>query len=353
MARREYTAGRPTTLTAALSIGATSFTIADATNWPTSTDYDFWVTVDGGTAQEERILCSARTGTTVTVASRGADGTTESNHSAGATIWPSWSATDADEANAHINSTTNIHGVSGSIAPLAGPTFTGTVVLPSTTSIGNASSTEIGYLDGVTSAIQTQLNTNTLVGSITMWPVSTVPAGWLECNGQSTSGYTALAAVVGATVPDMQGLVPVGFKTSDDAFGTLKGTGGSKTSTAAHTHNLASHTHTINHDHGAFDTVGGEGGHAHSVGLKDGASEASSKLLAGASSTSGIFLNRPVVTGASTGTSTDGAHNHNVNVPDFAGTSGGPSDNTSGGSSVGATNGNLQPYFTLKFIIKT
>ena len=44
-------------------------------------------------------------------------------------------------------------------APTAGPTFTGTVVLPSTTSIGTVSDTEIGYLDGVTSAIQTQLNT--------------------------------------------------------------------------------------------------------------------------------------------------------------------------------------------------
>jgi len=44
-------------------------------------------------------------------------------------------------------------------APSAGPTFTGTVVLPSTTSIGTVSDTEIGYLDGVTSAIQTQLNT--------------------------------------------------------------------------------------------------------------------------------------------------------------------------------------------------
>jgi hypothetical protein len=43
-------------------------------------------------------------------------------------------------------------------APTADPTFTGTVVLPSTTSVGNVSSTEIGYLDGVTSAIQTQLN---------------------------------------------------------------------------------------------------------------------------------------------------------------------------------------------------
>lgn len=43
-------------------------------------------------------------------------------------------------------------------APLAGPTFTGTVTLPSTTSIGTVSSTEIGYLDGVTSSVQTQLD---------------------------------------------------------------------------------------------------------------------------------------------------------------------------------------------------
>lgn len=43
-------------------------------------------------------------------------------------------------------------------APLASPTFTGTVALPSTTSIGNVSSTELGYLDGVTSSIQTQFN---------------------------------------------------------------------------------------------------------------------------------------------------------------------------------------------------
>lgn len=43
-------------------------------------------------------------------------------------------------------------------ANLNSPTFTGTVVLPSTTSIGLISDTEISYLDGVTSAIQTQLD---------------------------------------------------------------------------------------------------------------------------------------------------------------------------------------------------
>jgi hypothetical protein len=39
----------------------------------------------------------------------------------------------------------------------ASPTFTGTVTLPNTTSIGTVSSTEISYLDGVTSSVQTQI----------------------------------------------------------------------------------------------------------------------------------------------------------------------------------------------------
>lgn len=43
-------------------------------------------------------------------------------------------------------------------APLSSPTFTGIVSLPSTTSVGDVSSTEISYLDGVTSSIQSQLN---------------------------------------------------------------------------------------------------------------------------------------------------------------------------------------------------
>lgn len=53
------------------------------------------------------------------------------------------------------------------LAPLASPTFTGTVVLPTDTSIGTVSSTELGYLDGVASSVQNQLNAkvnlNTLI----------------------------------------------------------------------------------------------------------------------------------------------------------------------------------------------
>lgn len=60
-------------------------------------------------------------------------------------------------------------GSLASYATLSSPTFTGTVVLPATTSIGNVSNTEISYIDGVTSAIQTQLDTKTNKSSL---PVS-------------------------------------------------------------------------------------------------------------------------------------------------------------------------------------
>ena len=60
-------------------------------------------------------------------------------------------------------------------ATLANATFTGTITLPTTTSIGNASSTEIGYLDGVTSAIQTQIDAKSNTASPTFTGTVTLP----------------------------------------------------------------------------------------------------------------------------------------------------------------------------------
>ena len=64
-------------------------------------------------------------------------------------------------------------------ANIASPTFTGTVVLPSTTSIGTVTNTEIGYVDGVTSSIQTQLDgkANLTGSSSTNFAISTLSAG--------------------------------------------------------------------------------------------------------------------------------------------------------------------------------
>jgi Chaperone of endosialidase len=49
-------------------------------------------------------------------------------------------------------------GSLASLATLASPTFTGNVVLPSTTTIGDISATELSYLNNVSSSIQTQLD---------------------------------------------------------------------------------------------------------------------------------------------------------------------------------------------------
>ncbi len=54
--------------------------------------------------------------------------------------------------------TLNVNYSAVASAVLASPTITGTAVLPADTSIGSVSSTELSYLDGVTSAIQTQIN---------------------------------------------------------------------------------------------------------------------------------------------------------------------------------------------------
>lgn len=66
----------------------------------------------------------------------------------------------------HAEVDANFNNLNNDKAELNSPTFTGTVALPSTTSIGNVSSTELGYLDGVTSAIQTQINAKGL-GTVT------------------------------------------------------------------------------------------------------------------------------------------------------------------------------------------
>lgn len=74
------------------------------------------------------------------------------------------------QLNAKLASAT----ASSTYAPLSGPTFTGTVTLPATTSIGEVSATEISYLNNVSSAIQTQLDAKlaTSTASSTYAPIS-------------------------------------------------------------------------------------------------------------------------------------------------------------------------------------
>jgi hypothetical protein len=76
-------------------------------------------------------------------------------------------------------------------ANLASPSFTGTVVLPSTTSIGNVSSTELGYVDGVTSAIQSQLNAKANLTSPVLTGTPTIGGNIIYHAGNITVSTTA------------------------------------------------------------------------------------------------------------------------------------------------------------------
>ena len=96
--RRQYAgAAAATTITAGISTVDTTCTLAATTGFPAAAGVPFYVVIDPGTSSEEK--CSATiSGSTLTLA-RAQDDTTASAHSAGATIYPVFTANDADEAN--------------------------------------------------------------------------------------------------------------------------------------------------------------------------------------------------------------------------------------------------------------
>ena len=95
--RRQYKgAAAQTTITNALGVGDTSITIAATTGWGDGAS-PYYVVISPGTSSEEKCLAT-RSGSTLTL-TRAQDDTTAQSHASGATIYPVFSADDADEAN--------------------------------------------------------------------------------------------------------------------------------------------------------------------------------------------------------------------------------------------------------------
>lgn len=118
--RREYVGGAPKArLTVLLGASSTNLTITcdDLTNWPTGVSGNpFYVVIDRNTSSEEKILCASRAGNVITVYDdgvlngRGSDDTSITSHAVNSVIEHVFTATDADEANAHVNdNTTDVH----------------------------------------------------------------------------------------------------------------------------------------------------------------------------------------------------------------------------------------------------
>lgn len=119
--RRQYAGGaKPTTLASSLGGSTADLTISgtDFSNYPDGSIGPFYIVIDRGTVSEEKILCVSRTSNTINVYNsgltngRGSDGTTITSHNSGATVEHVFTAVDANEANAHVNTSTGtVHGI--------------------------------------------------------------------------------------------------------------------------------------------------------------------------------------------------------------------------------------------------
>jgi microcystin-dependent protein len=260
----------------------------------------------------------------------------------------------------HDGAISDVHGVgSGSEVvgtiksqTLTNKTLTSPVITGGTLNGGAAltvNSTELNYVDNVTSPIQTQINTNTPVGMISIHAGSSAPTGWLLCDGSSysTTTYANLHSVVGYqfggsgesfNVPNLKGRVVVGIDSAQASFDSRGETGGAMNhqhgasnsgvtgtghnhtvsattgiavATGSHNHSVNSnHSHTIGHNHADNFAAGNSGNHGHSDNFSNAANNAYLKVSSGSSS-----LN--VASGQHTHTqdgsvSSGGDHNHSI-----------------------------------------
>lgn len=283
----------------------------------------------------------------------------------------------------HTGAISDVHGVgagnsvvgTGTTQTLTNKTLTSpkineNVVLTST-------ATELNYVDGVTSPIQTQINTNTPTGMISIHSAATAPTGWLLCDGTSysTTTYANLHGVIGYTfggsganfnVPNLKGKVVVGIDGAQVEFDTRGETGGAMTHQHAasnsgntsvahnhsidppstnssnhdgHNHNVTGHTHGASHNHA--DTISvtiGGGSHTHGItGSVSANNTAGFKASSG--NTSNTFQSIGHAHADNFAVSTDTSHAHTATmgggVTNISLTTGGASENVTSGNTGG------------------
>ena len=106
--RKEFLGGAPArTLASSITNVATSLTLSSGTSWPTGTPAKFVAVIDRGTANEEKVLITTRSGTSCTGVLRGYDGTSAVAHSSGATIEHCLDAYTLEQLSAMANAPTS------------------------------------------------------------------------------------------------------------------------------------------------------------------------------------------------------------------------------------------------------
>lgn len=187
---------------------------------------------------------------------------------------------------------------------------------------GNVDSAELNYLDGATSNIQTQINNVFTRGMIIFWSGSSsnVPAGWLLCNGTNNTPNLIDKFIIGSS--------------------TSGATGGSANAVVvSHSHSASADTQG-NHTHYAWSDV--QGNHAHTT---QGHVSINKFFYSGGGGVDGTGI--PYSAGA--WTSESGAHAHNIGMHAAGSHGHNIAVSTNGESGVGK---NLPPYYALCYIMK-
>lgn len=394
MSRRDYAGGaQPTTSTKPFTAADVTLSVVALVGWPDGVQGPFAVCLDRNTPGEEKILCDTINGNDLHVIQRGYDGTTARDHSSGAVVEHVFTAVDAEEANAHVNSSTGVHGIpvgasvvgtSGQqtltektidLSPASGnvvtnfPLSASPDLQASLRSLENADAAEAAAraaaIQQEVTARDSAVNAEALarasadtahvnapdphpqyltqpegdaryriVGEITMFAGTVVPQGWLICDGStiSSTAYPDLVAVLGSTtLPDLRSRVPRGV-----GSGYAQGSTGGADTHALTAANLPKHTHAIDHNHPAFNTPTG-GVHAHTISTYTGST----------GSTAGRPQEVNSGSGSTVSTANSAGHAHSIDVPPFVGASG------DGGTALtGSAFDTRDPYYTVNFIIR-
>jgi microcystin-dependent protein len=273
-----------------------------------------------------------------------------------------------------------LHGVSGSIqVQIDGKTtasYVDTAISNALSGVIDTAPSTLDTLNELAAALGDDPNFATTItnliadkisnvpGMISQYAGSSLPSGWLFCDGQEVlittyqNLYNALTSNgttfpygantngsggSGSThfrIPNFKGRVPVGKDSSQTEFDILGETGGSKTSTAPH-------NHSISHDHGSFNATSGTESADHGHGFDLNIVHSDGTVVTGEILNVGIFFGtgRSRYLDGTAGRNAAHTHTTAIDVPNLTG--------TSGAASSAATSGNLQPYITVNYIIKT
>jgi microcystin-dependent protein len=286
-------AAKPTTLSVSIDAVALSLTCTSFVGWPTGANGPFNVILDRDTANEEKVLATGISGTTLTLSQRGYDGTTARSHSATAVVEHGWFGVDAAASNAHINATASVHGLP------AGDAFVGSTALANAIANSNAA---------VANAMP--------VGAIIAYGAAVPPANWLLCDGSAVStSYPALRAIM-TTTPDLRnafimGGTPAPASRVGADTATLTGA------------NLPNHTHSVSSISAGTPTINAVGGHSHTGATTGGGAPDHNHLAGSATDPYPGFGPRSLLGTAganvqfiANGVASAGAHTHTTGASD-------------------------------------